>query len=185
MQCRSQPTFLSNKPDKIADVWEVRLPLQIWQQIQGLARRHQVTFSRITRFCLFQLVERSSLRHRAIFRNLAARDKADYGQAEKHHRHLVCLYGEDVKMIRLAAMELKVTVSRLIRMALRLYLRHLVMEKQNCSRVSDEALFWLAIKRANRLLLIPQNFHGTLSSRHYYLQLFPPQMRWGWPKQGA
>ncbi|MDH4199833.1 MAG: hypothetical protein OEV66_05555, partial [Spirochaetia bacterium] len=44
--------------------------------------------------------------------------KAREKSAQQYHRHIMCLYGDDEKLIRLAAMRLGITVSHLIRMAL-------------------------------------------------------------------
>jgi hypothetical protein len=38
------------------------------------------------------------------------------------HRHLMCLYGDDEKLIRVAAMDLGITMSAFIRLALEFYL---------------------------------------------------------------
>ncbi len=182
MICKSQPRFLEDKPDKISDLWEIRLPVTLWQAVHKAARERRVTFSTITRFCLFQLAERSSLRMREAVRKLVQQDRDEYRQASSFHRHVVCLYGEDVQMIRLAAMQLGVTVSCLVRLALRLFLTHFAMEKHNKRQPSDAALFWCGIKRACNLITVPQNYCGIFSSRHFYLQSFPPELRWGWPQ---
>ena len=45
---------------------------------------------------------------------------------KKGHRHQLCLYGADEKRLRLAALEIQVSVSALIRLALKLYLPRLI-----------------------------------------------------------
>ncbi|GAB4438400.1 MAG: hypothetical protein OHK0011_21220 [Turneriella sp.] len=56
------------------------------------------------------------------------------------HRHMICLYGEDEKLIRLAAMELGLTISAFVRLALELYLDTLAMEKHSTLRVTEADL---------------------------------------------
>jgi hypothetical protein len=48
--------------------------------------------------------------------------KNTHALAQTTHRHIMCLYGEDEKLLRITAMELNMTVSHLIRLALYKYL---------------------------------------------------------------
>ncbi len=181
MICRTQPNFLADKPDRITELWEVRVPRSLWLRIKAIALQKKVTFSQITRYCSFVLAERSSLRMSRALQKLVMADRMAYREAENLHRHMVCFYGEDVRILRLAAMQLGVTVSCLIRVALHIYLRHFDMEKHNHRNPTDVALFWRGIKRAVNLLLYPENTYGNFCKRIYLLQSFPPEMRWGWP----
>jgi hypothetical protein len=181
MKCSRQPAFLRDKPTPITELWEVRLPIRLWNQIKRIAALRRLTYSTVTRFCAFRLAERSSLRWRRKLRELHAQDKREY-KAGQLHRHIVCLYGEDAKMLRLAAIELGVTVSALIRLTLRLYLRHTAMEKQNQRHVSDAFLFWNAIKRWIKIPLFAYNDYSLPAERRYLYQSFPPKSRWGYPQ---
>ena len=58
----------------------------------------------------------------------------------------MCLYGDDEKLIRVAAMDLGVTLSAFVRLALELYLYLLAMEKQSRLHVSDADLTESAIR---------------------------------------
>jgi hypothetical protein len=49
----------------------------------------------------------------------------------------MCLYGDDEKLIRVAAMDLGITMSAFVRLALELYLDMLAMEKQSKPYVTD------------------------------------------------
>ncbi len=185
MNCSTQPLFLRNKPDHITELWEVRLPVKLWLRIQAIASRKKVTYSTITRYCSFMLAERSSLRGRKAIQKLVRDDRESYRQAELLHRHVACFYGEDVRMLRLAAMQLGVTVSCLIRIALKIFLRHFDMEKHSHLDPSEVALFWRGIKRAIHLIPHHENNHGSFGKRSFILQSFPPEMRWGWPSGEA
>lgn len=185
MQCRKQPKFLENRPTPITDLWEVRLPARLWREIVRIARTRGKTFSTITRFCVFALAERSSLRWHKKFVELHKEDKAELKAAGEIHRHMLCLYGEDVRLIRLAALELKITVSAFIRLALRFYLRYFAMEKQSRRYPNDAKLFWLGIKRWITITLHAVNELSLPDYRRYVHQSFPPEYRWGYPAETA
>lgn len=181
MKCPRQPTFLRDKPTPITELWEVRVPIRLWLEIKRVANLRQCTYSKITRFCAFRLAERSSLRWRKRLRELHQQDRREYREGQLH-RHLVCLYGEDAKLLRLAAIEMRLTVSDLIRLALRLYLRRLAMEIHSRRHVSDTFLFWNAIKRWVAIPTFRYNQHGLPAHRQHFYQSFPPDWRWGYPQ---
>ncbi len=178
MRCYKQPPFLRNKPDKIADIWEVRLNPVLWSRIRAVTRERKISFSMVSRYCIFLLTGRAALRDRAAFRDLRQQDVEEQKLHSEHHRHLVCFYGEDIKVIRVTALELGVSVSCLIRIALRLFLRHFDMESHSHRRPSDEALFWLAIKRTYRYIHSAESNQMLHYARHYLVQCFHPHMRW-------
>jgi hypothetical protein len=181
MKCYKQPSFLRDKPTLITELWEVRLPVRLWQEIRRVARLRHCTYSTITRFCAFRLAERASLRWRKKLLQLRAQDSREYKEGQLH-RHMVCLYGEDAKMLRLAAIEMGVTVSALIRLTLRLYLRRLAMEKHSKRHVSDAFLFWYAIKRWAKITLFACNDYALPAERQYVYQSFPAEWRWSYPQ---
>lgn len=181
MQCRRQPRFLEGRPTPITDVWEVRIPQKLWCTIVRIARSRRKTFSTITRLCVFALAERSALRWRSKLRELNQLDKEELKAASCVHRHMLCLYGEDAKLIRLASLELKITVSAFIRLALRFYLRYFAMEKHSRRYPTDAILFWKAIKRWIAITLYATNEFSLPDTRRYIYQSFPPDYRWGFP----
>ena len=60
--------------------------------------------------------------------------------AQDMHRHMMCLYGEDEKLIRLAAMDLGITMTAFVRLAIELYLPALAMEKRSRRPINDTDL---------------------------------------------
>jgi hypothetical protein len=182
MKCTRQPRFLADKPTPITEIWEVRLPQTLWRKVRHISKGRRITYSMISRFCAFELAERGALRWRKVLKSLHARDKQEYAQGD-HHRHLVCLYGEDAQLLRLAAMRLGISVSALIRLALRLYLRHFDMEFHSKRYVTYAHLFWKAIKR---WVAIPQYAFNSLAipnQRIFHFQSVPPEWRWSYPLQ--
>jgi hypothetical protein len=96
----------------------VHLSPRLWSGVRQAARKRHVTYSWITRFCAFRLIERQALRtHRMVGYAKQQVQKEKEISSEKH-RHLVCFYGEDIKFVRYAALELGISVSVLIRIAL-------------------------------------------------------------------
>jgi hypothetical protein len=180
MKCLRQPAFLNDKPTPITEIWEVRLPLSLWQKIQRIATVRRKTFSTITRFCVFQLAERAALRWHKQMVELHQQDSREIRESEIH-RHMVCLYGEDAKLLRLAALELGISVSAFIRLALRIYLRYLAMDLRSGRAVSDALLFWKAIKRWFKIPTSATNHLSLPARRSYFYQSFPPEYRWKYP----
>jgi hypothetical protein len=180
MKCYKQPKFLEGKPTPIAELWEVRIPSNLWRKIKYLARLHRTTYSTITRFCAFQLAMDANLHWHKKLLALKKEDNCEY-KAGGLHRHMMCLYGQDAKMLRLAAIELGISVSALIRLALRLYLQDLAMESRSRERVDYRVLFWKAIKHWVEIPLFAINQYGIPIYRRFFHQSFPPQWRWNYP----
>ncbi|MBX3723535.1 MAG: hypothetical protein KF713_16950 [Turneriella sp.] len=178
MQCKRQPGFLQDKPVQISHLLEVRLAPAHWNQIQRVARRRRRTFSTVTRYCTLRLARKCSLRWTAKLDQTFTAVRQGFVPAEEQHRHLMCLYGEDEKIIRLAAMELGLTISAFVRLALELYLPCLAMEKHSQMRVSDAELTWEGI----RIIENVQIFAVNGSSRPFYRNLscthFDPSGYW-------
>lgn len=174
MQCQRQPAFLKGKPTQITEIWEVRLPEKLWRILQRHAVTRKKTLSTITRFCALPLADRGGLRWFSWMLELQKLDREEYA-ASPHHRHMVCLYGEDALLLRLAALRLRISVSAFIRLALRMYLQRLAMENHSKKAVSNELLYWLGIKRWYKIPLTVLT--APLSQRFLFLS-FPPEYRW-------
>jgi len=121
MKCRKQRKSYRLE---IASLWEVRLELDLWKRVVRVAREHKCSYSWITRYCVFKLVRREVLNT-----ELVSPENSKSIAMEIHsnkntplHRHILCLYGDDEKLLRIAAMQLGLTVSRMIRLALQQYL---------------------------------------------------------------
>lgn len=179
MKCQVQPTILKNKPAKIAEVWEVHLTPAMFAAVKTEARRRKCSYSAVSRFCVFYLAERSGLRSFDFFQRRVCVKKEELSRSATKQRHLVCLYGEDVKMLRLAAMRLGITVSAFIRLALDLYLPGLAMENQSRRSVSTSQFADYSIKRWKTLPLIAINRFNLPSVRRFVFNGFPPEERWG------
>lgn len=178
MKCLRQPAFLSNKPTPISDVWEVHLSPRIWQYLRQLSHRRRCTYSTITRFCIFQLAEFEQLRRRPLFIQANSEIRRDSAHAAEFHRHMVCLYGEDVLLLRLAAIQLNMTVSAFIRLALWLYLPRLAMENLSHSKVTSEQLFNLGTKRWMVISRSAVNHEHCPAIRRFAFATFPPWFWW-------
>jgi len=92
---------------------------------------------------------------------------------------MVCFYGEDLKLIRIAAIELGVTVSAFIRLSLKMYLAQLEMEIQNGCQIGEREFFWGSIKRWLVVPLTEVNMFNLPTMRRYLFSGFPPQLWWG------
>jgi hypothetical protein len=117
MKCRKQKRYINQE---IASLWEVNVEEKLWRRIVEAAnvKGGRCTFSWITRYCVFRLMRKKNLRMRQAMKIHSERIKTRQKSAEKHHRHILCLYGDDEKLLRLAAMQLGITVSQFIRLAL-------------------------------------------------------------------
>lgn len=180
MKCNKQPAFLANKPTSIAEIWEVRLPQGLWLRVRKLAMNQGQTFSTVTRLCAFELAEMDPKSAPAKLRALKKKDREEYGEGS-HHRHMVCLYGEDARLLRLAALQMGISVSAFIRLALRLYLSLLAMEFHSKGAQSWELVFWKGIKRWLAIPLTALNHLSLPTLRQFTFHSFPPELRWGWP----
>lgn len=178
MKCKKQPEFLIGKPTPINDVWEVRLPRSLFESIQHIARRRKVSYSTITRYCVFRLASHENLRLRRLFQRAQAAIRQSQLEASAIHRHMVCLYGEDVKWLKIAAMALGVSVSELIRIALWLYLPLVAMDTHSKKHVSARELFWRGIKHWLCIHLKPLNLFRAPAIRQYTFASFLPQHWW-------
>lgn len=76
------------------------------------------------------------------------------------HRHMMCLYGDDEKIIRLAAMELGLTISAFVRLAIELYLQTLAMVKHNPYAVSHDDLTWEGVRFTESIQIFAVNGGG-------------------------
>ena len=178
MKCQRQPAFLSDKPTPINDIWEVHLSQRLWRQLACLSRNRACTYSTITRFCVFRLAEPEQLRNFRLFNRLVPKIRRETAQAPALHRHMLCLYGEDIKLLRLAAMRLNMTVSAFIRLALWLYLPRLAMEKNSSRFISPEMLFQLGTKRWMIIPYAALNHECKPAIRHFTFASFPPWFWW-------
>jgi hypothetical protein len=103
MKCKQQPTFLTNKPVEINDLWEVRLSPRIWKQIQYLAALRRSTLTAVTRYCLFRMIEPENLRMRRHLKHCLEQTKSETRVSKTLHRHMICFYGKDLVLVKLTA----------------------------------------------------------------------------------
>jgi hypothetical protein len=160
MKCRRQPRFLEEKSIQINNLLEVRLAPIHWNRIKILVWQRRRTYSTITRYCVLKLARKCSLRWTPKL--AAARQCVKEGMeiAQDMHRHMICLYGEDEKLIRLAAMELDLTLTAFVRLALELYLDALAMEKRSQRPVTDDDLTWEGIRFTETVQIFAVNGGG-------------------------
>lgn len=177
MRCSRQPRFLETKPTQISDVWEVQLSVRFWSAVSMVGRKRRMSYSSVTRYCIFRLIEKQNLRWHPILITARRQVREDLTSCHDKHRHMVCFYGEDIKFVRYAAMNLGVSVSTLIRIALWLYLPRLAMEIQSRRHVSAFEIFRLGIKRWQHVHHAAiNNFGIPLFRRLAFSSFFP----WQW-----
>ena len=119
MICRKQPPF--KIPEPIENIWEVVLDQNTWAQIVQRAINKKQTYSSVVRSCVFKLIKSRNF----LSITMENRSKISKVSRENGHRHQLCLYGTDEKLIRLAAYDAAISVATLIRVALFKYLENL------------------------------------------------------------
>lgn len=95
---------------------------------------------------------------------------------------MVCFYGDDLMLVRLAAMQYKLTVSAFMRLALQLYLDRLALDFRSAGAIHPAQFFAHAIKRWLRIELHTLNFEAAPMLHSFSFQSFFP-WQW-WPVQG-
>ncbi len=177
MQCKRQPPYLVSKPTPIADVWEIRLSDSYWRGLVNAARQRKCSFSNITRYCIFRLAERQNLTWRKSLLKAASQAKIGRPSSRQGHRHLVCFYGEDIKLVRIAALNLGINVSAFVRLALYLFLPRLALDNHSRRSVSARELLYLGIKRWQHVHHAAlNNYNIPLYRRFTFSNFFP----WQW-----
>jgi hypothetical protein len=134
----------------------------------------------LTRFCVLRLASKTRIEWTARLKE--AHDKAklriSIARAEGEiHRHLMCLYGDDEKLIRVAAMDLGITLSAFVRLALELYLHLAAMEKHSQWYVTDAHLIENAIRLVQQMTIFaakagPFPILHELHSWHWELESY-------------
>lgn len=149
----------NGEPVRVDAIWEVLLPPEWVNKIRYLAKKRKVTMSWIVRYCIFRLLRRRKLALSPTEQTMLEKIQAEmrlhrsrtmrYYSTNKtlFHRLQVCFYGEDEKWLRLAALELEISVSMLIRFAIYRYFAGLENEKA----IPYWRLFWMGIKFTAKL----------------------------------
>lgn len=178
MLCRKQPRFLADKPVQIQHLLEIRLAPAQWNRLKLRAWQGRRTYSTIVRFCVFRLVRLPGLHWTARFRRAETAVAAGLAEAQEMRRHMLCLYGADEKLIRLAAMELGLTMTALVRLALQLFLPTLAMEKHSQRPVARFDFTWQAIRITEQVQVFAVNGGGRPFYRHITFENFDPGSYW-------
>ncbi len=178
MKCKKQPDFLANKPVQISDIWEVRLPTRIWNNIRQQAAARKSTLTAITRYCLFRMIEAENLKMRPYLRKCLEQTRAEASASTSLHRHMICFYGDDLVLVKLAAMRLHVTVSALVRIALFIFLPRLAAEIHSRHCVTEENFRLYSIKRWMRIVPSALNLKRVPMLRGFAFASFPPWFWW-------
>lgn len=148
----------------VDSVIEVRLCMDSWERVKYVAWIRRRSYSWVVRYCLFRLIKRKgSIGEIRPFgpignprnfsevsfsaKNLDLNEKVwcrREGSSLKH-RHRLCLYGEDERFLRLAALSLNCSMTHLIRFALEKYLGSLCLSYRRPfggSGIVARARFW-------------------------------------------
>ncbi|MDH5717133.1 MAG: hypothetical protein OEZ22_05800 [Spirochaetia bacterium] len=158
MKCRKQPHWVKTE---IKNIWEVHLDKSIWKKVKLAAKIHNKTYSWIVRYCVFKLANKKSLQWTNELLNINYKLKMN--EIQTKHRHMLCLYGDDEILLRNSALILGISISKLIRISIILYL-----EKFFQNKVNKKELFWYGIKLFSKIKkfrslknnLIAMDFHS-------------------------
>ena len=169
MKCRKQPLWAKTE---IKNVWEVRMDLSTWKNIQSTAKIHSKSYSWIVRYCVFQLAHRKNLRWKARMENL--HNKIKKNTAKNIHRHQLCLYGDDEILLRNSAILLGITVSQLIRISIAMFLDRVLK-----SKVSKKNFFYRGIKVFSEIKSFRSIKNNLITMYFHSLKPFKPEDYWG------
>jgi len=152
---------------QITNLLEVGLAADQWHRIKICAIMRRKTYTNITRYCVLRLARKCALQWTTRMRAAETGVKKELRFSPLRKRHMVCLYGEDEKLIRLAAMDLGITMSAFIRLALELYLPLFsnAMEKRSQRRISNEKLKGEGIRFLQEVQIYAENAGGWPFSR--------------------
>lgn len=178
MQCKRQPRFLEGKPVQITHLLEVRLAPTHWNRIKITMCQRRRTYSTITRYCALRLARKCSLRWTPKLRQTTEAVQEGLAAARETHRHMMCLYGDDEKIIRLAAMELGLTITAFVRLAIELYLPMLAMENHSQRFISNAMLTWEGIRFIEEIQVFAENGGSRPFYRNLSCQRFETDSYW-------
>lgn len=148
---------MAGREIQISNILEARLAPSQWNRIKIAAWQRRKTYSTITRYCVLKLARKTTLKWTTKLRQTTQGVEQGLNIAKDMHRHLVCLYGEDEKLIRLAAIELGLTLTAFIRLAIELYLQTLAMVNRNQRFVSNDHLTWEGIRFTESVQIFATN----------------------------
>ena len=142
MRCRKQPPF--KIPEKIANVWDVLLDYELWERIKLAKMDSKTSYSWVVRYCVFTLIKKINAQGGSFATDIHSKPQCS---RQDGHRLQLCLYGNDEKILRIAAISLNKSISELIRLALKLYLHRFIKKCLNARKF----LCLKAIKKVKRL----------------------------------
>ena len=169
MKCNKQAHWAK---EDIKNVWHVHLDVRIWDNIKLAAQMHSRSYSWIVRYCVFQLVLKKNIRW--TNKLMAIHENIKKNPPEKTHRHQLCLYGEDELILRFAAIQLKTSVSQLIRISILMFLNRLLKKK-----VSKENLFWYGIKIILKVKDFRSLKNDTIAMHFHSFRSYSVYQYWG------
>ena len=164
MKCYKQPPYKT--PEPVNSIWEVILDIETWGKIQKYAHQTNTSYSWIVRYCLFQLCKKDIAN---IYKAMENHSLPEAPNRISGHRHLLCLYGDDETHIRILALRLKMPVSRLIRLALLLYLNRFFQNK-----IPRPMLLLLAVKKFRHIEWKDHFYRNFLTFRQIVYHKYPP-----------
>ena len=104
-------------------IWEVRLENGLWSEIVRASQVAGKTYSWVVRWCIFTALEPKNLEQlNATITEFHNSKSIGASSKETHHRLQLCLYGEDQYLFKACALKFRVSVTSLIRAAIRMYL---------------------------------------------------------------
>jgi hypothetical protein len=174
MKCKKQFRF---HKIPIANLWEVHLDIKLWKRLCIAALDRGCSISWITRYCVFRIARKRVKKMPFAMKIHSNELKNTHHQAEKYHRHILCLYGDDEKLLRLTAMQLGVTVSHLIRLALYWFL-----PKVEKMRVDWNQIYYHGTRICRFLDISRKNMHKIPFYDTLFYTKWPIESWWKRPR---
>lgn len=110
----------------ITGIVEVILPPEIRARIVKIKQANsELTFSYIARYCMFRLLRQDNIFKKSRFKTLYGEDTGLSKSRRECKRLRTCFYGEDEKLIKMYSLENRVSMSKILRIALLWYLPEL------------------------------------------------------------
>lgn len=148
---------------EIKDVWQILIDVKTMQRIRQIAIKRKTTLSWVVRYCTFKYISSRPLiwnkKAQELFdaTNPNRRKKLDFNFENKWHRLQLCLYGSDIRTLQITALQMDITVSDLVRMAIQN-----IIDELTSIPPSNTEWYWKGIKLIANYLPSPGIDHSKI-----------------------